>query len=187
MRKKLDCDKYGLRIISKSHQAAIMFEAGATHKEIKDKLGRSFYDLLRKLRSKGFKFYENGNLKRQGISISKNGYVIIRINKKPKGEHVLIAEKALGKSLPKGSHVHHVDGNPSNNDPKNLVVCPNSGYHKLLELRTRALEICGNANYRKCPFCKKYDDPENMWLNGGTYRHGDCHIEYNKLRKRKKQ
>ena len=34
--------------------------------------------------------------------------------------HIKVAEKALGRKLPKGSVVHHADGNPSNNANNNL-------------------------------------------------------------------
>jgi hypothetical protein len=59
-----------------------------------------------------------------------------------KFEHVLIAEKALGKPLPKGAVVHHVDRDSMNNNTKspwNLVVCPDQAYHLLLHARVRAL------------------------------------------------
>jgi CRISPR/Cas system-associated exonuclease Cas4 (RecB family) len=46
--------------------------------------------------------------------------------------HVAVAEAALGKKLPKGAVVHHVDLNPLNNDASNLVVCPSQSYHLLL-------------------------------------------------------
>jgi len=50
------------------------------------------------------------------------------------GEARWIARKALGKSLPKGAIVHHIDGNPANNRNDNLLVC-NRSYHLLLHQR----------------------------------------------------
>ena len=77
-------------------------------------------------------------------------------------EHILICEKALGKPLPLGAEPHHVDGNRSNNSRGNLVLCQDHEYHMLLEQRIRAYHACGHANWLKCSFCKKYDDPSNM-------------------------
>lgn len=46
---------------------------------------------------------------------------------------------ALGKKLPPGAIVHHVDLNPFNNEPTNLVICPDTQYHMLLHERTKAI------------------------------------------------
>lgn len=56
-------------------------------------------------------------------AITKAGYVSICERYIFKYEHVHIAEKALGKAIPKGSVVHHVDENPANNAAENLVIC----------------------------------------------------------------
>lgn len=77
-------------------------------------------------------------------------------------EHVALVEKILGKILPKGVQIHHIDGNPSNNSPFNLIVCPNQSYHRLIHRRQEALEKCGNVDYSKCSYCKEYDAPENL-------------------------
>ena len=84
-----------------------------------------------------------------------NGYV---------REHILMAERVLGKLLPPGAEVHHIDGNPGNNSQKNLVICENHSYHSLLHRRERAIKACGHADWLKCRFCGKYDAPENLTI-----------------------
>jgi len=54
-------------------------------------------------------------------------------------EHIWLAEEALGKPLPYGAVVHHVDAKPWNNRPGNLVVCPDQAYHRLLHERSKEL------------------------------------------------
>ena len=98
-------------------------------------------------------------------------------------EHVLIAEKVLGRSLPKGAVVHHIDGNNLNNSHNNLRICPNQQYHLLMHKRQRALDAGCPAHWRKCPFCKEYDDPELMNKNGRGYRHISCVQKYNREKK----
>jgi len=99
----------------------------------------------------------------------KAGYVV---------EHLVIAEKALGRFIPEGVIVHHVDEDPGNNDNANLVICQGQAYHMAIHARRRALLACGNADWKKCPMCKDYDDPRRMVsVDGRGDRGGFCHLE----------
>lgn len=103
------------------------------------------------------------------------GYLMVTVDGEEKLVHVLVAEKALGRPLPKGSQVHHADENPLNNEPANLVICPSNAYHKLLHQRMRALAACGHAGWRKCQFCQEYDDPDGMKKRAsGVFCHVEC-------------
>lgn len=50
----------------------------------------------------------------------KNGYVY---------EHIVIAERSLGRPLYLEEVVHHIDGDVANNDPSNLEVLPSQAEH----------------------------------------------------------
>lgn len=121
-------------------------------------------------------------------SINAGGYRVHGINGNTIYEHVAIAESALGKSLPVGAVVHHVDCNPLNNDPSNLVICPSQAYHLLLHTRQRALDACGNADFRKCLFCHQYDDVDKMQLTKTrAHFHKQCRADYERNRRRAKK
>ena len=95
--------------------------------------------------------------------------------------HQHVVAEALGRSLNLPEEIHHVDGNRLNNAPSNLVVCPDRSYHRLLHIRARALEACGNADARKCVYCKEHDSVDNMQIrtkkSNGSYMHGRCNRE----------
>lgn len=80
-------------------------------------------------------------------------------------EHVKVVTDILGKPLPKGAEIHHIDEDRSNNSPSNLVVCQDSKYHKLLHQRLRAKKACGHASWRQCHVCKVWDAPENLHIH----------------------
>lgn len=93
-------------------------------------------------------------------------------------EHVLIAEDAIGRVLPEGAVVHHVDGDRTNNVNSNLVVCEDQKYHMLLHVRARVIAAGGDPDLHKvCPTC------ERPKLKDGDYTrnasnwdglHGEC-------------
>jgi len=90
------------------------------------------------------------------------GYKFNTEDNKKVREHRQIVEKVLGKPLPKGSVIHHIDENRMNNANNNLVLCPSYGYHRQIHMRMDALRATGHADWRKCPYCHQYDSPENM-------------------------
>lgn len=99
--------------------------------------------------------------------------------------HIEKAEKALGKSLPAGVIVHHVDYDKANNEGNNLVICPSISYHRLIHRRTDAYNACGNANHHRCAICSNYDSTDNMKIhyngpNGTQYVHKQCRADYDK-------
>ena len=68
--------------------------------------------------------------------------------------HIVRAEQALGKPLPKGAVVHHADGSRSPHAP--LVICQDSAYHQLLHLRMKVVAVGGDPNTEKfCNRCRK--------------------------------
>ena len=94
-------------------------------------------------------------------------------------DHRVVAARALARPLPSGSEVHHVDGDGTNNTPSNLVLCESRAYHKLLHARERALREGGDANLLRCNYCKKYDEPKNLYVQGQRQaRHRACFNAY---------
>lgn len=116
-------------------------------------------------------------------------YKSINLGNMRVNQHTLVAEKALGRALPKGAIVHHSDENGMNNDPSNLVICPSMEYHKLIHKRMEALDACGNAGWLKCVRCGVYDDPENLYLytpkdqKSPRGEHRKCHADLRRARR----
>lgn len=73
-----------------------------------------------------------GNKSRTG-----HGYITVRIGRNRKQyEHILVAERAMGRSLRQGEVVHHINCNRTDNRPENLLVCTIQ-YHLQLHMRMR--------------------------------------------------
>ena len=104
------------------------------------------------------KHFKNGWCKQHWNQMQADGFI------RPiwQNNHRKLAERALGKSLPKGAQVHHLDVDPKHNHPANLVVCPDAAYHMLIERRGRAYKACGHADWLKCIYCKQYDDRKKL-------------------------
>lgn len=108
------------------------------------------------------------------------GRVLIRLPQHPQAhrrgyvfEHVLVAERALGKLLPRGVVVHHVDENPLNNANVNLAILPSQGYHVSLHARLRILKAGGDPwTQRICCTCKSMKNIREFPLSGRSGRDG---------------
>lgn len=106
---------------------------------------------------------------------SKTGrYLLIQKKDHPKAdkrgyilEHILSAEKVLGKQLPERAVIHH-------HTEKQLIICQNQNYHMLLHMRTNALNSCGHADWRKCALCHKYDQSSNLYMHETWAVHRKC-------------
>ncbi len=71
-----------------------------------------------------------------GIHADKSGYVLVHFPNHPSSnssgyvrQHRLIAEKILGRPLLATEVVHHIDDDPANNSPENLMVFETNGQH----------------------------------------------------------
>ena len=71
------------------------------------------------------------------LRASKGGYVF---------EHILVMEKALGKSILRLEMVHHIDGDRSNNNIGNLIVFKTIKMHTNYHIRLKAFQATGYWN-----------------------------------------
>lgn len=85
-------------------------------------------------------------------------------------EHILIAEKAVGRFLPVTVDIHHFNEVRSDNTNSNLVVCPNHAYHRLLHARKRIVDRGGDPNREKiCQGCKDLKPRSEFTRNRSRY------------------
>ena len=83
-----------------------------------------------------------------GRFIDQWGYIMVRTSNRAGAlaytpEHVIVAEKMLGRKLNKGERVHHINGMKDDNNQSNLFVFENQQAHKCshADLERLALEM----------------------------------------------
>lgn len=117
------------------------------------------------------------------IRIDKNGYQVV----KNTGEYVhrLVAEKALGRRLTSKEVVHHINGNPSDNTPANLLICTQK-YHMNLHARERCIkEGYDPKEFIRCSGCNTYHRKTEFSTTNSHWSgyHPTCRAYTNKYRK----
>lgn len=117
------------------------------------------------------------------------GYVKVMVPDHPRAdssgyvlEHILVVEKRIGRFLVGSEEVHHENEIKFDNRDENLIFCTDRKYHNLLHMQRRALIACGHPSWRKCRFCKEYDDPKTMEQSKGQnqFHHAQCYSSYQK-------
>lgn len=115
-----------------------------------------------------------------------SGYVMVSSPNHPRAntggyvlEHILIAEKSLGRYLPNKVDVHHFNEQKDDNRNVNLVICEDRAYHMLLHARSTALRRCGDANARQCWICKRWSR-DIIIRKGRASVHRLCRNEYSR-------
>lgn len=144
-------------------------------------LAKSTHAARGRVKGQPVKFIKGHNVghgKQRHPRANANGYVL---------EHLLVAERALGRPLSLEMEVHHVNEITSDNRGTNLVICEDLAYHKLLHRRMRAYRATGNPNSWKCKYCKQWGlDLYVKPLDRGAY-HPACANADNRARKQRRK
>lgn len=110
------------------------------------------------------KYYNTREQWRGGTIGTTTGYKYIRIDGKNVGEHILVAEKKIGRRLTEGEVVHHINGNKLDNRPENLIVMTKSQHAKLHGNSKKRIIMCNRCGKERqnhgrglCPSCYHYE------------------------------
>ena len=123
-----------------------------------------------------------------GRRLNHDGYVEVLMPKHHRArgnnyvfEHIVVIEKKLGRKLKNDEQVHHIDGDKTNNDPKNLMALKIGQHSSVTGDERRAKNVipcnyCGTPIYRK---------PYEQKKNKNSYCSREC-VGYGTGKGRKK-
>lgn len=121
-------------------EAARLYAAGHSTVQIAQAFDVAPHTVYMALKRRGVQMRgisEAVSIRKRGSRTVANGYVFIRVAKGQRvREHVLIAERALGRKLKRNEHVHHINGDKTDNRNENLLICTH-GYHIELHWRMK--------------------------------------------------
>ena len=140
-----------------------MYDAGASLKAIAEALGRTEQAVATKRWELGITRRRRGFFShtwKGGRRITAQGYVEVFRPNHPRArgngyvfEHILVAERKLGRRLRPGEVVHHIDGNKQNNDPDNLAVMTQGEHTRIHTKKPRPVPmtcaVCGGTFFVK--------------------------------------
>ena len=93
----------------------------------------------------------------------------------------LEVEKTLGRYLKLTEVIHH---HYLKNGDVFFIICKNTKIHNYIHAHEEAFRYCGNPHWRKCKYCKQYDDPKNLTQpKSGSIYHKSCAADYDYFRK----
>jgi hypothetical protein len=136
-------------------------------KAICQQCGNNFFTYPAWIRKGGGKFCSKEchslSQMKNGISIHNDGYIAIKLPDHPRAnkwgfvyEHILVAEKKIGRPLNNEEVVHHVNGNPADNNPDNLFIFDSLANHAAHHANQRIIADGVNPETEKrCPRCKQ--------------------------------
>ena len=80
--------------------------------------------------------------------IGKRGYVMLNVGKSPAlYEHRVVMEQIIGRKLTMHEHVHHKNGDRTDNRPENLELLPVADHHRqhMTSERAKWMSVKGHA------------------------------------------
>lgn len=78
-----------------------------------------------------------------------NGYIAIMVDRKSKYEHRHVVEQHLGRPLTRGEHVHHINGDKTDNRLENLEVLSTAEHGRAHMQKDAAARLSRKAHFAR--------------------------------------